>query len=119
MIPGPDNPRLQKLVVALRKQARSFKAPVWARLSVLLLRPSRKKPAVNLDLISRNCPAGGTVAVPSKVLSLGKLSHPVTVAAVGFSANASEKIEKAGGKAISIEELLKSNPEGSKVKIII
>ncbi len=119
MIPGPDNPRLQRLVVALRKQARSSKAPVWARLSELLVRPARKKPAVNLDLISRNCPAGGTVAVSSKVLSLGKLSHPVTVAAVDFSAAAREKIVKAGGMAITIEELLISNPEGSKVKIII
>jgi large subunit ribosomal protein L18e len=42
----------------------------------------------------------------------------VTVAAIGFSSRAKEKIEAAGGKALSISDLMDENPKGSKVRIL-
>ena len=65
--------------------------------------------------------------VPGKVLSAGTLENPITVAALGFSKKAFEKItEPAEGKVkskgkckcISIEDLAKDNPKGTGVKII-
>ncbi len=60
---------------------------------------------------------GETALIPGKVLSLGKMDKKLTVAAFKFSESALEKIN-ANGKAISIEELLKNNPDGKKVRIL-
>jgi large subunit ribosomal protein L18e len=46
------------------------------------------------------------------------LSKKVDVAAAFFSAEAKQKIEAAKGKALTINELLKHNPEGKKVRIM-
>ena len=44
--------------------------------------------------------------------------HKVEVAAYRFSATVREKVEKAGGSVITIEELIKKNPRGSKVRLM-
>lgn len=56
--------------------------------------------------------------IPGKVLSSGSLTKKITVAAWAFSEKAKEKIQKAGGECISIEELIKRNPKGSNIRII-
>jgi len=48
---------------------------------------------------------------------VGDLDKKLTVAAYSFSEKAKEKINK-NGRAISIVELLKENPKGSKVRIV-
>jgi large subunit ribosomal protein L18e len=53
------------------------------------------------------------------VLSEGELTKKLTIAAWRFSAKAKQKIEKAGGRVISIEELIKENPKGSNVRIMV
>ncbi|RMF89481.1 MAG: 50S ribosomal protein L18e, partial [Methanobacteriota archaeon] len=60
---------------------------------------------------------GDVVAVPGKVLGSGTIAHPLTVAACSFTASAREKITAAGGRCLSIEELVKENPKGSGVRI--
>ena len=42
----------------------------------------------------------------------------MTIAAWSFSEKAQEKIQKAGGKYISIDDLLKSNPDGKDIRIL-
>jgi large subunit ribosomal protein L18e len=71
---------------------------------------------INVSKIQRY--GGNVVIVPGKVLAAGKIDRPVTVAAFNFSAKAREKIIRAGGKAISIGELLESNPDGSGIIIM-
>ena len=83
-----------------------------------LERPRRNRRVVNLSRINRYTKPNDVVVVPGKVLGMGTLDHPVTVAAFAFSKRAKELIEKAGGEAISIKELIKRNPKGSNVKII-
>jgi len=78
----------------------------------------RKRVAVNISRINRYTLKNETVAVPGKVLGAGELDHPVTVAAFAFSETAKQKIRKARGKCLSLVELVKKNPKGSKVKII-
>jgi len=48
---------------------------------------------------------------------MGELNKNVTVAGWRFSKSAEEKINRKG-KAITIQELMKQNPEGKKVRII-
>ncbi len=119
MISGPENPVVQQLVVAFRKQFKSSKKMVWERIAELLLKPSRKKQGVNLTKLSKYVAEGDIVAIPAKVLSLGTLSKKVTVYALSYSTAARAKIEKAGGKALPLMDLITSKVEQSKIKILI
>ena len=104
---------LQDLILNLKKT----KAKIWLRVASDLEKPTRIRREVNLYKINKSTRDGETAVVPGKVLAIGNLEKPITVAAFRFSADAKEKINKKG-KAISIAELLKSNPKGSKVRII-
>jgi large subunit ribosomal protein L18e len=108
------NPVLKELIVNLFRQER----PVWKATGRLLNRPKRQRHEVNLTKIERNAKAKDTLIVPGIVLGSGELSKAVNVAALKFSGRAREKIEKAGGKCFSIEELLGKNPEGKGVRIM-
>jgi len=81
-------------------------------------RSTRERVEVNLSKIERYAEDGDTVIVPGVVLSSGQLSKPVTVAAWRFSPSSVKKIKDNKGKCLTIEELVKENPKGSKVKII-
>ncbi len=118
---GPTNKEIRLLIRLLRKAYRAYGAPIWRYVAELLEKPTRLRKlfAVNVSKINRYTKAGDTVVVPAKVLGAGTLDHPVTVAALKFSKSALEKIKAAGGEAISIPELVKRNPRGSGVKILI
>jgi len=105
------------LIVRLEKYAKN--SNFWKAVHEFALKPRRLTPEVNLDKLSKLTLPNDTVLVPGKVLGGGELKHPLYVAAFSFSKSAIEAIEKAGGKAISIDELYKQNPKGSKVKIIV
>ncbi|MET1160715.1 MAG: 50S ribosomal protein L18e [Thermoprotei archaeon] len=115
---GPTNIILRKTIRILRKASREYRAPIWRAIAEELEKPRRKRRVVNISRINRYTKPGDVVVVPGKVLGAGILDHPVTVAAIGFSKSALEKIKAAGGKAIHILELLQINPRGSNVKII-
>ena len=53
------------------------------------------------------------------MLGYGSLNHKVTVAAWKFSKKGREKILKAGGKILTIDQLIEINPKGSNVKILV
>jgi len=109
---------LRELVKTLRAYARKYNAKIWAYIAEELEKPSRRRRAVNISKINRYTETNDYVVVPGKVLGAGELDHPVTVAAFSFSKSAIEKIERAGGRAISIFKLLEERPSGSSVKII-
>lgn len=114
-----QNPRILKLNRILRKAANEYGAPIWNAVRKYLIKPRRRRVAVNISKINRYTKSGEIVVVPGKVLSCGSLEHEVTIAAFDFSVKALEKIRKAKCRAISIEELIKENPKGSGVKIIV
>ncbi len=116
---GPTNILIRRTIRMLRKYARMYKAPIWRYVAELLERPRRLRIVVNVSKINRYTEQGDTVVVPGKVLGAGNIDHPVTVAAIGFSKQAAEKIRRAGGRVIHILQLLQENPRGSRVKIII
>ena len=115
---GPTNVVLRKLITRLKKEANRNDAAVWKRVAELLSKPARRRPVVNLSRIQRYAEDGETIVVPGKVLGAGTLTKKVTVAAQSFSEKALLKISAAGGRAITIEQLLQENPKGSGVRVM-
>ena len=113
-----SNPNLVKLIDDLLKASAMNNAPIWKDIAERLAKPKRLYAEVNVAKIQRYANEGETVLVPGKVLGGGKINKPVTVAALSFSETAKRKIIEAGGKCITIKELIESNPKGSGVRIM-
>lgn len=109
---GPTNPVLRRLVRNLRERGKEQKAALWLDLAERLLQPRRARAEVNLSHLSRYSGEGSTVVVPGKVLGAGKLDRSISVAAFKFSGTARRKIVGAGGKVLTIQQLLEQNPSG-------
>jgi large subunit ribosomal protein L18e len=104
---GPSNPITVQLINELRKKGREDKKySFWNVLSERLGKPRRQRPVVNLSKISRYANEGDLIVVPGKVLASGQLSKSNTIVALNFSRTAKEKILKAGGKPLSLHDLL-------------
>ena len=113
-IPEKDNQVLLSLIETLVRT----KKPVWRKIAYELSRPRRQRVEVNLSKIDQYAPEDATVVVPGKVLGSGVISKKVTVAAFTFSDSAKRMIGSVGGKAVTIEGLHKTNPEGRGVIIL-
>lgn len=111
---GPTNTVLQKTIAQLKAQ----KVKLWKRVAYELERVTRQRREVNLSRIDMFANNGEIVLVPGKVLASGILTKKVTVVAWSFSAAAKDKIKAAGGKVMTLEELVKANPKGTGVKVI-
>ncbi len=112
------NPRLIKLIESLKAKSREEDVMIWRDVAKRLERPTRNYPKVNLSQINRNTKKNETVLVPGKVISAGMLGHPVTIAGLGFSKVAVDKIKSVKGKSMMIEQLIKDNPKGTGIRII-
>ena len=111
------NPRLSSLIADLKSTARSSGGDVWDDIAQRLEKPRRTHAEVNLGRIERYAREDETVVVPGKVLGSGVLQKDVTVAAVDFSGTAEQKIDQVG-EAVSLEQAIEQNPEGSEVRVI-
>ncbi len=112
------NPELKKTIRALKAASKGDGPAIWEALAEELDKAKRRRVAVNLSKINRHSGAGGVVAVPGKVLAAGSLKHPVTVAAFSFSEKAREKIALAGGRALTLLELLEAGVAPSEIRIV-
>lgn len=112
------NQHLQTLIMELKKTSKENDVAIWKRVATDLEGPTSRRPAVNLSKIDKFAKDDETVLVPGKILSMGLLNKKITVAAYSFSEQALEKIKQSGSKAITISELAKKNPKGSKVRIL-
>jgi len=112
------NPMLISLIQELKKQSNEKDIALWKDIAIRLEKPSKNWPEVNLDRISRYTNEKEIALIPGKVLSDGDLTKKVSIAAWSFSQKAEEKIKKAGGKTMTIEELMKSNPDGKNIRIL-
>ncbi len=109
---GPTNVHLRNLIVSLEKT----KKPIWKRVAELLSRPTRKRIVVNVHKLNKL--KGNTFVVPGVLLGDGKVERAITVAAWKVTPKARKRIEEAGGRILSIEEMLESFPEGKGVVIV-
>lgn len=112
------NPALLALIEDLRRVARENEAPIWRDVAKRLSKTSQRWAEVNLSRLERYASEGETVLVPGKLLGAGELSKPLTVAAFRASAAAKEKVQAAGGKVLTISELMQQNPKGSGIRIM-
>ncbi len=115
---GPTNEELSRLISELRKASAVQKVGLWKRIAFDLEKPTRNRRVVNLTRIDKNSNKNELVVVPGKVLGAGEITKGVIVAAWQFSGQAKEKIIKAKGDCMSIEELLAKKPKLSEVRII-
>jgi len=114
---GPTNHQLKMLIEEMEKKALDSGVKLWKRLASDLKKPSRQRRTVNIYKINKWAREGETIVVPGKVLNTGELDKKVDVAAFSFSEAAKEKISKVG-KVMDIKELMETNPEGKKVRIM-
>ncbi len=112
-ISGPANFYIRKLIRDLWKT----KLNIWKKLSRKLSGPRRNRIKANLYRINKKTNKNEVIVVPGKVLGLGELDHPLTIACLEYSKSVKKKIESSGSKIISIEDLLEQNPKGSGVKV--
>jgi large subunit ribosomal protein L18e len=112
---GPTNVYKRRLINELNRT----KSPAWKNVAKKLSAARRRKVVVNVGELNMYAKDGETIVVPGTVLSNGKLEKPLTIAAWRFSPAAAGKIRKAKGSALTIEELLKKNPKGSKMRIMV
>lgn len=113
------NTQLNILVQELKKQGSQKNVKLWKRLACDLEKPTRQRNAVNLTKINHLTKENEVVVVPGKVLGNGELNHKLTVAALNFSGQATDKMKKASCQIYTISELLKNNPEGKNVRILL
>lgn len=116
---GPSNLIFRGLIDDIRDRGYKEKIPFLLRLADELEKPRRNRAEVNLSRLNRVCKENETVVIPGKLLSSGILKKPLRVAAASFSMSAIQSIQNAGGKTLTIEELIKENPKGTNVKIVI
>lgn len=109
--------RENKDVIELCRKLRKTKKGIWLKVAELLLCPSRNSISVNVSKIDENAKENETIIIPGKVLGAGKISRKLTVAALSFSKGTKERIEKAGGKCVSIDAALSANPKGTNLRI--
>ena len=115
-IRGRTDPNKIALIRSLRTTP--TKSKIWASLVSELSKSNRRRVVLNLSNLNRNSSPEDVVLVPGKVLGGGSLNHRLEVAAESFSAKAKEKIINAGGRCMSIEELVKRNPKGSNIRLL-
>ncbi|WP_455393217.1 50S ribosomal protein L18e [[Eubacterium] cellulosolvens] len=111
------NAELISIIHQLKAESRSRDVSLWRDLAKRLEKPHRNWATVNVSHISRHAKKNDTIVIPGKLLGAGYIRIPVTVAAFQSSENAKEKIKSAGGKVISIKELIKLKPKGTGIRI--
>ena len=107
-----------ELIKTLKKGSRTQGSALWGDIARRLEKPNRSWATVNVGKLPRVAAKGETVVIPGKLLGTGHIDIPLTVAAMGVSQAAREKVEAAGGKVLTVGQLFKANPKGSKVRII-
>lgn len=112
------NPELLQIIRFLTKQSKKEDVKIWRDVANNLVKPNRRRITVNLSRLNRHTEKNETVLIPGKVLGSGKIDHPVNVAAFQFSHTAKQKIESAKGKTLTLLQLVKKNPKGSRIKVL-
>ena len=114
---GPTNPIVSGLAATLRERGHREKIDFMIALADKISTQTRRRPSISLTKLSRISKDSETVVVPGKVLD-GILDKKITIAALSFSTKAMAGINKAGGHAITVDELIEKNPKGTGVRIV-
>ncbi|MFH0836306.1 MAG: 50S ribosomal protein L18e [Candidatus Micrarchaeota archaeon] len=116
---GPESIATRRMVALLENAGRKNKAAVWLKVAERLQKPRRKMPEVNLFKLDKVANEGDVIVLPGKLLGIGVLTKKVTVAAFKASKEAKAKVSKSGGKLLTVADLVKQNPSGKGIRIIV
>lgn len=108
----------KELIENVRKKSFESKSKLWRAVADEMNRSRRKRHEVNLNRIEKHAKANEKIVVPGVVLGAGEIKKKLTIAALRFSGKAKEKIEKSGGKCLTIEELFEKDPKGKGIRIM-
>jgi len=111
------NPELVNVVNLLKKQSKENDVGIWRDVAERLSKPRRNSVAVNVSRLNRYTHRSETVMVPGKVLGTGQIGHSLTVGAFPFQRKP-ERNRGCKGQVSVLDDLVKKNPKGSKIKII-
>ena len=112
------NDALIALIGDLKAQSRSTGAALWRDVALRLEASRSNWAEPNLSRLSRTAGEDETILVPGKLLGSGDIIGSPSVAAYSVSAGARSKIEAAGGRVMSIRDLMNDNPNGKGVRIL-
>ena len=112
------NAALITLIGDLKDQSRSTGSALWRDVALRLETSRSNWAEPNLSRLSRYAANEDMVLVPGKLLVSGEVAGKPNVAAYSVSSGARSKIEDAGGRVITIRELMNENPEGAGVRIL-
>ncbi|MHB8632445.1 MAG: 50S ribosomal protein L18e [Thermoplasmatota archaeon] len=113
-----SNPVLIQVIGDLKAAGRTNEAPLWRDLALRLERPARSWAQVNLSKVAQYLGDGEHAVIPGKLLGNGDIDRAVTVIAFHASAGARAKIQKAGGKVLTLPEGVKAFPKGQNCRIL-
>ena len=113
-----DDPLEAFTVDQLKAKSRDTGAALWRDVALRLSKSRSNWAQPNLSRVSRYAPEGATVVVPGKLLGSGDVAGAPTIVAYSVSAGARAKVEAAGGRVMSLRELMDENPKGSGVVIL-
>lgn len=112
------DPVLMGLVGRLKDAGRENEAPIWRDIASRMEKPSRSWAQVNISKLEAHVREGEAAVIPGKLLGAGEPSRAYTVIAFKVSAAAKDKIQKAGGKVLTLEEGFNAFPKGEMCRIL-
>ena len=113
-----SNSTLVKTIIELKEASRKNEAPLWRSIANRLEGSSRNWPSVNVSKLEYNVNKNGKAIVPGKLMGTGIVTKKMTIAAYSFTDSAKEKIQSAGGKCLTYNEMIKATPKGTDVMVI-
>ena len=102
----------------LKAKSRETGSALWRDVALRLSRSRSNWAQPNLSRMTRYAPEGAIIVVPGKLLGSGEVSGSPTVAAYSVSSSTRDKIERAGGKVMNLNEFMDSNPDVKEVFIL-
>ena len=102
----------------MRAKGDGKNGPVWRAVARKLDTPRHKARPINVGHLERIAKAREIIVIPSKLLAEGDLTKPLTVVALGWSAEAGRKVIAAGGQLKSLDDAFHENPKGTGVRLI-
>ena len=107
-----------KTILELKEASRKNEAPLWRSIANRLEGSSSNWPSVNVSKLEYNINKNGKAIIPGKLMGTGIVTKKMTVAAYSFTDSAKEKIQSAGGKCLTYNEMIKATPKGTNVTVI-
>jgi large subunit ribosomal protein L18e len=123
MVRKKTNLKLEGLIKDLKLASHEYSAPIWNApiwkdVATRLSRSRKLTAEVNLSRLNRVGNDGDFIIVPGKVLGSGALEKKLNIATFEASGSAKTKIEEAGGRLMTIGDLVAENPKGTAVRIV-